>query len=102
MTRHARARKRRPDQQVPTVLVSIRSIMESREFARGFEDARRGIPFDWRIGADATDANASWHYERGRLFAHIAPLNMPLRISGFLNPKALALCGAAFKREFII
>jgi len=76
--------------------------MESREFARGFEDARRGIPFDWRIGADATDANASWHYERGRLFAHIAPLNMPLRISGFLNPKALALCGAAFKREFII
>jgi hypothetical protein len=76
--------------------------MESREFALGFEGARKGAPFDWRIGTDAPDSNASWHYERGRLFAYVCPLDMPLRICGYLNPKALALCTAAFRRLFII
>jgi hypothetical protein len=81
-------------EQVPTHPVTTKSIMSSPDFEIGLTDVRRGIPFDWRNGA--------WEYERGRLFAHIAPLNMPLRIGGQLNPKAIALWQAAFKRRLVI
>jgi hypothetical protein len=74
--------------------ITTARIMASPEFARGLDDARKGVPFDWR--------NDDWNYERGRLFAHIAPLAMPLRIDGHLNPKAVALCEAAFNRGLII
>jgi hypothetical protein len=80
--------------QASTQSTTIRSIMSSPDFDLGLTDVRRGIPFDWRNGA--------WEYERGRLFAHIAPLNMPLRIDGKLNPKAIALLEAAFYRKFVI
>jgi hypothetical protein len=68
--------------------------MASSAFALGLEDARKGIAFDWR--------NGDWDYERGRLFAYIAPVHMPLRIGGQLNPKALALFEAAHARKLII
>ena len=69
--------------------------MASPAFELGLNDVRRGIPFDWRIN--------EWEYERGRLFGHIAPPDMPLRIGGGrLNPKALALCDAAIKRKLVI
>jgi hypothetical protein len=80
--------------QVPTKKITVARIMVSAEFARGLDDARNGVPFDWR--------NGDWNYERGRLFAHIAPLGMALRIDGHLNPKAVALCEAAFDRELIL
>jgi len=80
--------------QVPTKGTTTERMMASPEFARGLDDARKGVPFDWR--------NGDWEYERGRLFAYIAPLDMPLRIGGKLNPKAVALCNAAFFRNLII
>jgi hypothetical protein len=80
--------------QVPTHPITIKSIMSSPAFKVGLDDVRRGIPFDWRIN--------EWQYERGRLFAFIAPLSMPLRVGGRLNPKAVALCSAAFKRGLIL
>ena len=81
-------------EQVPTTLITTRALMASPDFEIGLSDVRRGIPFDWRDG--------SWDYERGRLFGHIAPLNMPLRIGGRLNPKAVALCEAASNRRLIV
>jgi hypothetical protein len=83
-----------PETQVPTTRTSTTRIMRTPEFERGFEEARKGEAFDWRIN--------DWNYERGRLFAHIAPLNLPLRIDGKLNPKAVALCDAAFNRRLIV
>ena len=74
--------------QVKTVPFTVKSIMSTDEFERGFRDARKGRPFDWRIGGD--DIDAAWDYERGRLLAHLAPLDMPLWINGKLNPKAAA------------
>ena len=68
--------------------------MRSPAFERGLNDVRNGVPFDWRI-------EPAWDYERGRLFAHIAPLTWPLWIGRKLNPKAVALCNAAFKRKLI-
>ena len=74
--------------QVKTGPFTVKSIMGTDEFERGFGDARKGRPFDWRIGGD--DIDAAWDYERGRLLAHLAPLDMPLWINGKLNPKAAA------------
>jgi hypothetical protein len=68
--------------------------MSSPDFEMGLSDVRRGIPFDWR--------NDEWSYERGRLFGHFAPLNMPLRIGGKINPKAVALLDAALNRKLFI
>ena len=69
--------------------------MSSPGFERGLDDARKGRPFDYEYDDD-------WDYERGRLFGHIAPLTMPLRIGGKLNPKAIALFDAAINRDFIV
>jgi len=74
--------------------VIIRSIVASREFARGLDEVRNGFPFD--------PNNDSWNYERGRAFGWIAPLDLPLRIGTKLNPKALALAEAAFSRKLLI
>jgi hypothetical protein len=60
------------------------------------------VPFDWTAGLERDPSNGQWDYERGRLFAHIAPLNMPLKIGGKLNPKAIALCNAAFDRKLVL
>jgi hypothetical protein len=74
--------------------VTIHSIVASKEFARGVEEVRAGLPFN--------PDNDSWNYERGRCFGFIAPLDMPLRIGRALNPKALKLAEAAFARKLLI
>jgi hypothetical protein len=80
--------------QASTRSVSLLRIIASSEFARGLDEARAGLPLD----AD----NDDWNYERGRHFGFIAPLDLPLRIGRTLNPKALKLAAAAFKRKLII
>jgi hypothetical protein len=80
--------------QARTHAVTTRSIVASKQFTRGFEEVRRGEPFN--------PDNNNWDYERGRCFGFIAPLDMPLRIRGALNPKALKLAEAAFKRKLLI
>jgi hypothetical protein len=80
--------------QARTRPVSTRRIVASREFARGLEEVRKGLPFN--------PDNGDWDYERGRCFGFIAPLDMPLRIGGKLNPKAVKLADAAFDRKFLI
>jgi hypothetical protein len=77
--------------QARTRSVSVRSIVASREFARGLDQVRKGLPFD--------PNNGDRNYERGRCFGFIAPLDMPLRIGTELNPKALRLADAAFSRK---
>jgi hypothetical protein len=81
-------------EQVKTVRCTTEDIMNDPDFWRGFEDARKGRSFDWRID--------EWSYERGRLFAYIAPLDMPLWIDSKLNPKAVALYRRASARRLII
>ena len=83
-----------PRKQARTRAVSTRTIVASKDFARGLEEVRNRLPFN----AD----NDSWDYERGRCFGFIAPLDMPLRIGGKLNPKALKLAEAAFDRRLLI
>jgi hypothetical protein len=82
--------------QARTTRVSISTIMRDPAFERGLSDIRSGKPFS------PPNANHDWGYERGRLFGAIAPLHMPLKNSGKINPKALRLCTAAFERRYII
>ena len=55
---------------------------------------RKGLPFN--------PNNGDWNYERGRAFGFIAPLDMPLRIGGKLNPRVIELANAAFSRKLLI
>jgi hypothetical protein len=80
--------------QAHTHRVSIHSIVASREFARGFDEVRKELPFN--------PDNGDWDYERGRCFGFIAPLDMPLRVGRAVNPKALKLAEAAFARKLLI
>jgi hypothetical protein len=80
--------------QIPTWRTTTAAIMASPEFELGLDDARNGVPFDWRIN--------EWDYERGRLFAFIAPRDMPLHTGWRLNPKAVALYKAARARNLIL
>ena len=81
-------------EQANTYCASVRSIVASREFARGLEEVRNNVPFN--------PDNNDWEYERGRGFALIAPLNMPLRIGRRLNPKAVRLAEIALSRKSLI
>jgi hypothetical protein len=80
--------------QAHTRRVTTRAIVASKGFARGVAEVREGLPFN--------PDNDDWNYERGRCFGFIAPLDMPLRIRGALNPRALALAEAAFDRRLLI
>jgi hypothetical protein len=82
--------------QVPVKLVSVASVMRHPNFRRGFEDARNGRPpcFD-------EFADKGWAYERGRLFAHVAPVSIPLFVDGRLNSFAIRLFKLADDRALI-
>lgn len=49
--------------------VTIKSIMKSSAFVKGFSDKLRGKPFDADLYKE--DARLQWRYERGRQFACI-------------------------------
>jgi hypothetical protein len=84
-------------EQIDTHEVTVFEIVSHPEFARGLDEARAGLPFN----PDNAD-NIDWSYERGRLFAVIAPRDLPLRINGRVNPKMLKLAEAAFSRRQLI
>jgi hypothetical protein len=69
--------------QVPTRAVRTEWIIGRAAFRSGVEDVRAGRAprFD-----DFND-NDAWSYERGRLFAVLAPVSMPLKIDGECNRK---------------
>jgi hypothetical protein len=70
--------------QADTVACTIEGIMRSTAFAEGVSDVRAGRP-------PRFDELDTWDYERGRLWATLAPMSMPLRIGSRLNPKAVRL-----------
>jgi hypothetical protein len=76
---------------VPATLVQI---MSDPAFAAGVADVRAGRPTRF-------DEFDCWQYERGRQWATLAPITMPLHIRGKLNRKAIALLLNAFASEAI-
>jgi hypothetical protein len=76
--------------QIPTRITTIESVMRSRAFKAGVEDVRAGRPARF----DELD-DRDWGYGRGRQWATLAPMSMPLRVGNRLNPDAVNL----FRRE---
>jgi hypothetical protein len=81
--------------QVPTRACTVESVMRSASFSTGVGDVRNGSPPNY------DDQYDDWSYERGRLWASLAPVSLELKINGKLNPKAVALYRAALKRGYI-
>lgn len=95
-------------EQVKTHLVSVEWIMRNSEFQRGVEDRRAGRAprvrdeIVWRDGEPVNPACGNeWQYERGRLWASVAPASMPLYVGEKLNPRAVALYERASARNEI-
>jgi len=85
----------RTREQAETHRVSIPQHRPQPRFSReGSRKCAKGLPFN--------PDEDEWEHERGRSFGFIAPLDMPLRIGGRLNPKALKLAEAAFSRKLLI
>jgi hypothetical protein len=76
--------------QVNTVPTTTLAIMRSREFRIGVDEVRAGQRPNF-------DAMNSWAYERGRLWATIAPLSMDPR-----SLWAVWLYNSASDRNYII
>lgn len=72
-----------------TRLVSTRWVLSQPAFERGLIDGRanRGFPQEY----DRWDTDDQWNYERGRWLATMSPADIPLRIKGKLNPRAVKL-----------
>jgi hypothetical protein len=75
-------------EQVATIATTPRKIMASASFA-GAADVRAGKPTRFDSFVD------DWDYERGRQWAFLAPMSMPLRIGGKLNHAAVWLLTVA-------
>lgn len=79
--------------EVPITLVAI---LRDPEFQAGVEDARAGRPARF-------DAFHDYGYERGRAFAYLIPMSMPIRTKGKkINWAALKLLSDAFNKGDIL
>ena len=72
--------------QTRTTSVTLRFIMSRRKFMLGVQDLRAGRDFHADYDSWPED---QWPYEQGRLWAAVAPRNMPVKINGKVNPKAM-------------
>jgi len=84
-------------EQAPTRRTSVTAILASKEFAEGVRDVRLGRPprYDDPVAS-------SWNYERGRQWALLAPLSMPLKIGGKVNREAAFLFLRATRSKEIL
>jgi hypothetical protein len=84
--------------QAATVLVTPSQVMARAAFAAGVNDVRTGAP----IRFDSFSVDDDWSYERGRQWALVAPMSMPLRLGRRLNPAAVLLfCRAIASKEIL-
>ena len=74
-------RRLRKGEQVPVRSVTVQEIMSCPYFALGVADVRAGRGF--RADYDTWGhTNNRWAYDRGRLWATLAPRSVPLKRNG--------------------
>jgi hypothetical protein len=73
--------------------ITVAAIMRSKEFREGVADVRGGRPA--RYGDLVNLVDDTWNYGRGRMFALLAPMRMPVMLGGKVNPEALAILARA-------
>jgi hypothetical protein len=87
MVKRKRGITDRKEEQEPTHPVSIHWIMSQPQFTLGAADARAGRRY--HADYDLWNINGQWNYERGRMWAAMAPRNVPLKRAGKINPEAV-------------
>lgn len=70
-----------------TKKVTVKSVMKSANFRKGFDDVRNGKPFDYDF-ADKIGLRGAWHYERGRLLAMV--FSGQLKVGNTIQPAAIS------------
>jgi hypothetical protein len=70
--------------------ITVAAIMRSKEFREGVADVRLGRPARYGDLIDDT-----WNYGRGRLWALIAPMRMPVMLGGRVNREAWVILARA-------
>ena len=55
--------------QVKQKLVTLKSIMRSAAFMRGYKEVCKGRPYDYDVFQAGGETKQRWGYERGRQFA---------------------------------
>lgn len=84
--------------QTPIAKLTLKELIRSAAFVRGFNDACQGKPFDY--DAYANSAAKQWHYERGRALAMV--WDGPLKIGKRVSMSAMVAVNRAFAdRELI-
>ena len=86
--------------QVPMKSCSLRGVMASAAFSKGFHDARAGKPFDYDAYPNSDSANEQWNYERGRILGMI--YKGPLKINRRVSNSALVMCSQALAEKIIL
>jgi len=84
--------------QIKTKTVTVRGVMRSAAFVRGFNESVNDVPFDYEsYGGMGSDR---WDYERGRLFGKV--FKGPLKFGRTTNPAAVYACSVAIRDRIIV
>lgn len=81
--------------QCRTKTITFKSILNAKAFNEGFQDARKGRPFNYNV-----PENDEWHYIRGRHFAQI--FDGQIKAGRSIRYDALYEFVQAWNRGFII
>lgn len=82
------------------VKVSAKSLIHSRFFNLGYNQANNNMPFDPQY--DHWSTNDQWAYERGRLYAKVADGQIPPKNGKAVNPLAIKLLSLAHHNNLIL
>ena len=78
----------RDGHQIPVRSASVHWIMSQPTFALGVADARASRRY--HRDYDLWNTNGQWNYERGRMWAALAPPDVQLKLHRRINPRAVA------------
>lgn len=85
-------------EQTPVSRLTVKELLRSAAFVRGFTDAQKGVPFDYDIYCD--NLSNRWKYERGRVLGLIwsGPLKIGQKVSAGAQ---VAASNAWLSREMV-
>lgn len=94
------AKKSRQSGNNTVVTVSVKSILWTAAFRKGFDDARNGVPYDYDVYNEQQHNGLRWSYERGRLFG--MSYDRPLKYGKEVSPYAIQAFAVAYMNKEII
>ncbi len=82
------------------VTTSIKSVLWTAAFRKGYDDVHNGVPYDYDVYNDTGPNGLRWSYERGRQFALI--YNGKLKYGKEVSHDAIYKFAVAYTDRIII